>query len=136
MGGPFVRKHWVVAGVAGLAAFLILGGLGCKEETVIIHATVNTQYASLANLGRGTPGAGGLTVRVDILAAQQRSMASRLDSATQAAQGLREEADRLANKWDEAVRKEADEAMRTAAGDADAGNGDGEESETPNPSGG
>ena len=48
----------------------------------------------------------------------------------------REEADRLANKWDEAVRKEADEAMRTAAGAADSGKGDGEESETPNPSGG
>jgi glutamyl-tRNA reductase len=89
---------------------------------------------------------------VDILAAQQKDMGSRLDSATQAAQALRQEADRLANNWDQALRQEADEAMRKAADEAaraktnkankakKANSGDGEdeegveESQTPNPS--
>ena len=105
-------RSWVC--VAMLTVCLVFLATGCKRTRVRACIRVDTQWASLNNLVNGThPDFGGLTARIDIAVGQQRRLMSRLDSATQSAQSLRRQADRLANRCDEAVRATAQEAVKS-----------------------
>jgi hypothetical protein len=100
--------------VAVLAVCVLMMAPGCGRKTrACVHATVNTQRASLNNITRGHRGHfGGLTARINIVSADQKALSSRLDKATDSAKSLRSEADQLANAQENAIR---DEAKQTAA---------------------
>jgi hypothetical protein len=122
--------------VAAAVACVALLGAGCgKKPKVCVWATVDTQWASLDNMLYGThPNFGGLTARIIILTDTQCVMQSRLDRATQAAQDVRREADRIADNQEEAVQNQAQAAAESAV--EAMSEADGVDEEVRNPSGG
>jgi hypothetical protein len=100
-----------------------------------VWATVDTQWASLDNMLYGThPNFGGLTARIIILSDNQCVMQSRLDRATESAQALQREANRIADNQEEAVQNQAQAAAESAA--QAMSDADGLDDEERNPSGG
>ncbi len=109
-----MKRQRFLGCAVGLAVLLVLVCPGCTKTSVEIHATVDTQRASLDNMLQRA-GSGGLSVEIDIAVAAQKRLLIQLDSVSQSAQALRHEADQLANAWEEAVRTEAETAAEESA---------------------